>query len=295
MNFELKKYLNDKKAQIEEFIKCYFQIPFIPPILHESVLYSLTAGGKRIRPILCIASYEACDGMGDIVPYATAIEFIHTYSLIHDDLPAMDNDDLRRGKPTNHKVFGEGIAILAGDGLLTEAFAILSNRDYADISSDTLLKVISEISKAAGLRGMVAGQAYDLISEGKEPDEKIVEFIHLYKTAAMIRASVKIGGLLAESSEDKIRRLEDYGEAIGLAFQIVDDILDIESNTEEMGKPKGSDIERGKMTYPRVFGIEKSKEKARELINKALEALSIFDKKAEPLREIAHYIIKRTS
>lgn len=295
MSFDLKKYLADKKEKIDKFISSYFNPAIIPSILQESVVYSLTAGGKRIRPILCIASYEACDGMGYIVPYATAIEFIHTYSLIHDDLPAMDNDDLRRGKPTNHKVFGEGIAILAGDGLLTEAFTILSNRDYADISSDTLLKVISEISKAAGLRGMVAGQAYDLISEGKKPDEKIVEFIHLYKTAAMIRASVKIGGLLAESSEDKIRRLEAYGEAIGLAFQIVDDILDIESTTEEMGKPKGSDIERGKMTYPRVFGIEKSKEKARELINKALEALSIFDKKAEPLREIAHYIIKRTS
>jgi geranylgeranyl diphosphate synthase type II len=295
MNFELKKYLKDKKAKIEEFIKSYFQTFPTPPILHDSVLYSLTAGGKRLRPILCIASYEACDGMENIVPYATAIEFIHTYSLIHDDLPAMDNDDLRRGKPTNHKVFGEGIAILAGDGLLTEAFTILSNKDYANISSNTLLKVISEISKAAGLRGMVAGQAYDLISEGKEPDERVVEFIHLYKTAAMIKASVKVGAILAEASEEKIKNLEIYGQSIGLAFQIVDDILDIEGTTVAMGKPKGSDIEKGKMTYPRVFGIEKSKQKAKELIDKALESLTMFNHKAEPLREIAHYIIKRTS
>lgn len=295
MNFDLKKYLTDKKSKIDEFIKSYFNPSIIPSILHDSVLYSLTAGGKRIRPILCIASYEACGGLKDITPYATAIEFIHTYSLIHDDLPAMDNDDLRRGKPTNHKVFGEGIAILAGDGLLTEAFTILSNPDYAEVAPGVLLQVISEISRAAGLRGMVAGQSYDLISEGKEPDENIVEFIHRFKTAAMIKASVKTGALLAEASQDRIRRLETYGESIGLAFQIVDDILDIESTTEEMGKPKGSDIQRGKMTYPRVFGIEKSKQKAKELINQALEAINTFDYKAEPLREIAKYIINRTS
>ncbi len=295
MNTELKKYLNDKKKGIDEFIKEYFKTPVIPLILHESVVYSLTAGGKRIRPILCIASYEACNGNKNIIPYATAIEFIHTYSLIHDDLPAMDDDDLRRGKPTNHKVFGEGIAILAGDGLLTEAFRILSNPLYAKIKADTLLRVIYEISMAAGLRGMVAGQAYDLISEGKEPNGEIVEFIHLHKTAAMIRASVKTGALLAEASEDKIDRLESYGEAIGLAFQIVDDILDIESTTEEMGKPQGSDMQRGKMTYPRVYGIEKSRKKAKELVDKALETLSIFDEKAEPLRQIALYIVKRTS
>lgn len=295
MGFELKKYLAEKKQEIEKFIVSYFNPSIIPKILHESVLYSLTAGGKRLRPILCIASYEACDGKKNIVPYATAIEFIHTYSLIHDDLPAMDDDDLRRGKPTNHKVFGEGIAILAGDGLLTEAFTILSNPEYADINPAILLKVINEISKAAGLRGMVAGQAYDLISEGKEPDENIVKFIHSYKTAAMIKASVKSGAILAEASEEKIYHLEVYGQSIGLAFQIIDDILDIEGTTEEMGKPKGSDIERGKMTYPKVFGIEKSKEEARLLIEKALQEIEIFGDKAEPLREIAKFIISRTN
>ncbi len=295
MNIDLKEYITEKRAKIDQFIIEYFQPFIIPQVLHDSVLYSLTAGGKRIRPLLCIASYEACNGKEDIIPYAVAIEFIHTYSLIHDDLPAMDNDDLRRGKPTNHKVFGEGIAILAGDGLLTEAFRILSNPLYAKIKADTLLRVIYEISMAAGLRGMVAGQAYDLISEGREPNREIVEFIHLHKTAAMIRASVKTGALLAEASEDKINRLESYGEAIGLAFQIVDDILDIESTTEVMGKPQGSDIQKGKMTYPRVYGIEKSRQKAKELIDKALERLSIFDEKAEPLRQIALYIFKRTS
>lgn len=295
MKFDLRFYIDEKRKLIEDFVANYFNPPVFPSILHDSVLYSLTAGGKRLRPILCIAAYEACGGVENIVPYATAIEFIHTYSLIHDDLPAMDNDDLRRGKPTNHKVFGEAIAILAGDGLLTEAFTILSNTGYANINPKTLLKVISEISNAAGLRGMVAGQALDLISEGKEPDRETVEFIHLHKTAALIRASVKAGALLAETTEEKVYQLEKYGESIGLAFQIVDDILDIEGSTEEMGKPKGSDLERGKMTYPRVFGIEESREKAKELVERAIELLSIFDEKAEPLREIARYIIKRTS
>lgn len=295
MKFDLKEYVAEKRRLIEEFINQYFNPPVNPSILNESVLYSLTAGGKRLRPILCISAYEACGGEENIVPYATALEFIHTYSLIHDDLPAMDNDDLRRGKPTNHKVFGEAIAILAGDGLLTEAFTILSNTSYVKISPETLLKVIYEISNASGLRGMVAGQALDLISEGKEPDRETVEFIHLHKTAALIRASVKAGALLAEASEDKVSCLEKYGEAIGLAFQIVDDILDIEGTTEEIGKPKGSDIERGKMTYPRVFGIEESRKKAKELVETAIEFLADFGKEAEPLREIAGYVLKRTS
>lgn len=295
MQFDLKHYVNEKRKLIEDFISNYFNPAINPSILHDSVLYSLTAGGKRLRPILCIAAYEACGGRENIVPYATALEFIHTYSLIHDDLPAMDNDDLRRGKPTNHKVFGEAIAILAGDGLLTEAFSILSNTTYAKISPKTLLKVIYEISNAAGLRGMVAGQALDLISEGKEPDRETVEFIHLHKTAALIRASVKAGALLAETTEDNVSQFEKYGESIGLAFQIVDDILDIEGTTEEMGKPKGSDIERGKMTYPRVFGIEESRKKAKELVDTAIELLKDFGEKAEPLREIARYILKRTS
>lgn len=293
--FDLKKYIDEKREKIEKFINSYFNPPIIPSILHESVLYSLTAGGKRLRPILCIASYEACGGTDDITPYATAIEFIHTYSLIHDDLPAMDNDDLRRGKPTNHKVFGEAIAILAGDGLLTEAFKVLSDPAYAPVTPVSLLKVISEISYAAGLYGMVAGQACDLISEGKNSDTDTVEFIHLNKTAKLIAASVKAGAILADAHEEQIKKIETYGLSIGLAFQIIDDILDIEGTTEQMGKPKGSDEKKGKMTYPRVFGLDKSKQKAKELIDKAINALEIFDQKATALREIAKYIIKRTS
>lgn len=295
MSFDLKTYLLIKKEKIEQFINSYFNPPIIPLILHESVLYSLTAGGKRLRPILCIASYEACGGTEDISAYAAAIEFIHTYSLIHDDLPAMDNDDLRRGKPTNHKVFGEAIAILAGDGLLTEAFTVLSNPDYANIKPHALIDVISEISTSSGLRGMVAGQAYDLIYEGRDPDAGIVELIHRYKTAAIITASVKSGAILAAADDDQLKKMADYGLCIGLAFQIIDDILDIEGSTKEMGKPRGSDAERGKMTYPRVFGVLESRKKAKDLIDRALNALEIFDHKAQPLREIAKYIINRTS
>jgi len=295
LSFDLKTYLLIKKEKIEQFINSYFNPPIIPLILHESVLYSLTAGGKRLRPILCIASYEACGGTEDISAYAAAIEFIHTYSLIHDDLPAMDNDDLRRGKPTNHKVFGEAIAILAGDGLLTEAFTVLSNPDYANIKPNALIDVISEISTASGLRGMVAGQAYDLIYEGRDPDAGIVELIHRYKTAAIITASVKSGAILAGADDNQLKKMADYGLCIGLAFQIIDDILDIEGSTKEMGKPRGSDAERGKMTYPRVFGVLESKKKAKDLIDRALNALEIFDHKAQPLREIAKYIINRTS
>lgn len=293
INFDLKKYISEKKVKVEEFITSYFNPSIIPSILHESVIYSLTAGGKRLRPILCLSSYETCGGTQDITAYATAIEFIHTYSLIHDDLPSMDNDDLRRGKPTNHKVFGEAIAILAGDGLLTEAFRILSNPNYADVNPLSLLKVISEIAYSAGVYGMVGGQAYDLISEGKEPDKEIVEFIHLNKTAKLISASVKSGAILADASDEQIMRMENYGLSIGLAFQIVDDILDIEGTTEQLGKPKGSDEKKGKMTYPRVYGIKKSKQKAKELIDNALKAIEDFDQKAEPLREIARYIVKR--
>jgi len=295
IDFQLKKYINERKQKIEEFISKYFEPAIVPSILHDSVLYSLTAGGKRIRPILCLSAYEACGGNQDITPYATAIEFIHSYSLIHDDLPAMDNDDLRRGKPTNHKVFGDGIAILAGDGLLTEAFRILSNPEYANVKPINLLKVISEISYSAGVYGMVGGQAYDLISEGQEPDKEIVEFIHLNKTAKLISASVKSGAILADAEDEKIKRMETYGLSIGLAFQIVDDILDIEGSTEQLGKPKGSDEKKGKMTYPRVFGVEPSRKKAEKLIDKALKAIEIFDYKAEPLREIARYIVKRSS
>lgn len=292
--FDLKSYLNDRRRLIDQFMENYFNASYKPEILRDSIVYSISAGGKRIRPILCIASYETCGGKAEeIIPYASSLELIHTYSLIHDDLPAMDNDDLRRGKPTNHKVFGEGMAILAGDGLLTEAFYILSKNRSPQISESALLKVIEEISKASGVLGMVGGQAQDLLSENSEPDEETLLFMHNHKTAALIISAVRVGGILAGCKEDILKKLSDYGKNIGLAFQVVDDILDVEGETEVLGKPKGSDEKKKKMTYPKLYGLEKSKQKAKELINNATDALLAFDHKAEPLRAIARYLLER--
>lgn len=299
---DIKTYLNTKRQIIDAFIKNYFNSPLNPDALQKSMVYSLSAGGKRIRPVLCIAAYEACGGEDEegIVLYASALEFIHTYSLIHDDLPAMDNDDLRRGKPTNHNVFGEGMAILAGDALLTEAFYMLSNNlnkmpSATSHQPSAILRVISEIAMASGAHGMVGGQAQDLLSEDAEPDAKTLSFIHSHKTAALITASVRSGGILAGCSDEKLFGLTKYGENIGLAFQIVDDILDVEGDTEVIGKPKGSDEKKKKMTYPKLYGIERSKEKAKELVKSAIGALEIFDEKAEPLMAIARYLLERKS
>lgn len=292
---DLEVYLRERRQLVNKYIENYFDDQILPGLLKESIVYSLSAGGKRIRPIICIAAYEACGGKTqDIVPYATALEFIHTYSLIHDDLPAMDNDDLRRGKPTNHKVFGEGMAILAGDGLLTEAFCLLS-MNPSGFDTKLILQAMSEIALASGVQGMVGGQAADLIYETKEPDEETLYFIHTHKTASLIRASVKTGAILAGSSEEQLRCLSDYGERIGLAFQIIDDILDIEGETEVIGKPKGSDKKKDKMTYPKLFGIENSRHRASRLINEAIDVLAFFDEKADPLREIARYLLQRKS
>lgn len=292
---DIKTYLKTKREIINSFIEKHLSKPFQPEILRESMLYSLRAGGKRIRPILCIASYEACSGYSEnIIPYAASLEFIHTYSLIHDDLPAMDNDDLRRGLPTNHKVFGEGMAILAGDALLTEAFYIISNNHLSTIfPPDARLRVVRELSLAAGIHGMVGGQAEDLLSENREPEIDALRFIHSHKTGSMITASVRIGGILAGCNEEMLSDLTKYGEKIGLAFQIIDDILDVEGSTEEIGKPKGSDEKKKKLTYPRLYGLDKSKEIAKQLINDAIESLKRFDEKADPLRAIAIYLIER--
>jgi geranylgeranyl diphosphate synthase type II len=299
---DIKAYLKEKKTLIDSFLESYFSAPLNPTILHDSMVYSLSAGGKRIRPVLFIAAYEACAKDNkvkaeDIIPYASALEFIHTYSLIHDDLPAMDNDDLRRGKPTNHKVFGEGMAILAGDGLLTEAFYLLSNNTQraCHFSPYAILKVIREIAMAAGAHGMVGGQAQDLLSEDAEPDAETLSFIHSHKTAALITVSVRSGGILANCSDQELLRLTKYGENIGLAFQVIDDILDVEGETEVIGKPKGSDEKKRKMTYPKLYGIEKSRQRAKELINGAIDFLETFDEKAEPLRAIARYMLERKS
>lgn len=292
---DIKEYLKGKKELIDSFLKEYFSSPSTPSILGESVTYSLFAGGKRIRPVLALASYEACDGdPEDIVPFASSLELIHTYSLIHDDLPAMDNDDLRRGKPTNHKVFGEGIAILAGDGLLTEAFFMMANSiSNKNIKNTALIRAIKEIAFASGIHGMVGGQAQDLLSEDAEPDKGTLSFIHKHKTGALISGSLRAGAILANCTKPSLSAITRYGENIGLAFQVIDDILDIEGNTDELGKTTGSDERKKKMTYPGLYGIEESKKKAKELVTEALFAIKDFSDRAEPLRGIARYFLER--
>ena len=290
---DIKAYLNEKRELIDSYLKSYFAAPSSPSILHEAMKYSLFAGGKRIRPILALASFEACGGDAKkIIPQAAALELIHTYSLIHDDLPAMDNDDLRRGKPTNHKMFGEAMAILAGDALLTEAFFMMTQADIK-IKPSILLKALREAALAAGHNGMVGGQAQDIISEDAEPDGEILEFIHLHKTAALIKSSVRIGTILAGSRKKQLQALTRYGENTGLAFQIIDDVLDVEGSAEELGKPVGSDSRKKKMTYPSLYGIEGARNKANELISIAIDAIGIFSSEADPLREIAGYLAKR--
>lgn len=295
---DIARYMKEKKVLIDSFMERYFSRTIVPDALYKSITYSLSAGGKRIRPILCLASYEACGGNADdVVPYASAFELIHTYSLIHDDLPAMDDDDLRRGKPTNHKVFGEGMAILAGDALLTEAFYLLSQERHAvsSIPHSALIKAINEIADGSGMYGMVGGQAQDLLSENEEPDPETLFFIHRCKTAALITAAVKTGGILACCSEERLAGLASYGQSTGLAFQVIDDILDVEGETEVLGKTAGSDEKNKKMTYPKLYGIEESRRKAKGLIENAVDSLTVFDEKAEPLRSIAQCLLERKS
>jgi len=296
---DLKKYLKECCLLVDEALDRFLPAADeLPVSLHKSMRYSVFAGGKRVRPILLLAACEAVGGdIKRAMPAACAMELIHTYSLIHDDLPAMDDDDFRRGNPTNHKVFGDAIAILAGDALLTEAFILLSDPDFAgDKAAGVLLPVIHEISRCAGSRGMVGGQVVDMESEGKHDiDMATVQYIHTHKTGALIKASVKAGALLGDANDAGLAAMTRYGEAIGLAFQIADDILDIEGTTEEIGKDAGSDEERGKATYPAVVGIVEAKRRAGELVTMALDALNAFDEKADPLREIAKYVVYRKS
>ena len=265
--------------------------------LHKAMQHSLFAGGKRIRPILSIASFEAVGGKGErILPFACALEMIHTYSLIHDDLPAMDNDDYRRGQPTCHKIFGEAIAILAGDGLLTEAFKLMTNqpaKDQPTSDGRLILDLINEVAQAAGVLGMVGGQVADIESEGKAVDLPTVRYIHTHKTGAMILASVRVGAKLGGAKEALLKALTRYGESLGLAFQVADDILNVEGKAALMGKKTGSDLSKGKATYPSVLGVEESKMRSRELVKMAGDALKSLGPEADPLREIARFVIAR--
>ena len=297
ISMDLKDYLKQRCQLVDQALE-----RFLPPggelpaSLHGSMRYSVFAGGKRVRPVLMLAACETVGGQVErALPAACAMEMIHTYSLIHDDLPAMDDDDFRRGNPTNHKVYGEATAILAGDALLTEAFILLAG-GAPEGDPAARLRVIHEIAHASGSRGMVGGQVVDMESEGKgEIDLATLSYIHTHKTGALIRASVRAGAILGGASEDELAALTRYGDAIGLAFQIADDILDVEGTTEELGKDAGSDQARGKATYPALVGLEASKARAQELVQMALDALERFDQRAEPLRAIASYIVKRKS
>ena len=296
---DLKSYLKEQCARVDAALDKFLpKETELPHSLHKAMRYSVFAGGKRVRPILMLAACQAVGGETErAIPAACAMEMIHTYSLIHDDLPAMDNDDFRRGNPTNHKVFGDAVAILAGDALLTQAFILLSSPFFAsNVPHDRILAVIHEIASAAGSRGMVGGQVVDMESEGrKDLDLPTVQYIHTHKTGALIKASVKIGALLGGADDRQLSSITRFGEVIGLAFQIADDILDIEGSTEDLGKDAGSDQARGKATYPSVIGIEESRRRASELLDMSIESLDSFGEKADPLREIAKFIISRKS
>jgi len=297
MDFNISAYLRDRKQQVDDALSGIFDASSEPKPFFDAMSYSLMAGGKRIRPILMMAAYEVFkENSRDILPFACAMEMIHTYSLIHDDLPAMDDDDLRRGKPTCHKVFGDAMAILAGDGLLTEAFKFVSSDSHTrNWPADTRLSVVRELASAAGANGMVGGQAMDILSEHKKADINTVQFIHTRKTGAIIRASVRIGAILSEAAPPDLNALTLYGESIGVAFQIVDDILDVEGDTELLGKKAGTDDKLEKTTYPHVLGLAESKKQARKLIESARESLGPFDERAEPLRGIADLILERNT
>jgi len=293
---DLRTYLAEKRAVIDEALDRSLPAGSgAVSELIEAMRYSLFAGGKRLRPILCMTSARAVGGSErEVLPVACALEFIHTYSLIHDDLPVMDNDDLRRGKPTNHKVFGEATALLAGDALLTEAFRLMTSVETSSrIPAELVLRVTGLIAGAAGVEGMVGGQTVDVASEGKPVDRSTVEFIHTHKTAALITASLTAGALLGGGSTSRVEAVTRYGRNIGLAFQISDDILDIEGDTRAMGKPTGMDTKKGKNTFPGVVGLPQSKKIQQGLVDAAVEALGEFDGLADPLRQIARYIIER--
>ena len=296
---EIKTYLNEQRQLVEARLAELMLVADGTFKSHiESMRYSLFVGGKRIRPILCLAAAEAVTGGTAIreqaLPVACAMECIHTYSLIHDDLPAMDNDDLRRGKPTNHTVFGEAAAILAGDGLLTYAFQLLSGIADRSIDDSVRIRIIHLIARAAGPLGMVGGQSLDMIYEGKQVDYDTLRSIHRSKTGALITAAVLSGALVGGATPRQEAALETYGNSIGLAFQIADDILDVESTTEELGKSAGSDAKAHKVTYPSLFGLEASHKMASDAADAAVAALTDFAlPQAEPLRALAHYIVDR--
>ncbi len=294
---EITSYLDKQKKRVDRALEALFDKELSREYgrLAEGIRYSLLAGGKRIRPVLALAAIEAVGGDSDaLLPLTLPLELIHTYSLVHDDLPAMDNDDLRRGRPTNHVVYGEASAILAGDALLTHAFTLLSDPVYDRVlSASRRMEVVYELSHASGLSGMVGGQFLDIVSEGKHLTLPELENLHRHKTGALLRASVRIGGILAGASAERIDALTRYGESIGIAFQIADDLLDVLGTAEELGKAAQKDAGKSKNTYPGLVGVNRARVLAEEKCKEAHEAVAIFGAKGEPLAHIASYIIER--
>jgi geranylgeranyl diphosphate synthase type II len=293
MSFDLPGYLRRQTAAVERALN-----RFLPPAgakpatIHRAMRYSIFAGGKRLRPALCLAAAEACGGRWeDALPLACAVECIHTYSLIHDDLPAMDNDDLRRGKPTNHKVFGEGIAILAGDALLTETFAIAAQcKGWPRYNHRA---IILELAQAAGSKQLIAGQVADLEGEGKKIPASHLRYIHERKTSALLCCAARLGGMSANCPPGQLQALTDFGYNVGLAFQIIDDILDVTQSSEQLGKTAGKDTTAGKATYPSIVGLEESRKIAGRLTGRAFRALRIFKGKAPALEALAEFLLQR--
>jgi geranylgeranyl diphosphate synthase type II len=290
---ELKRYLIARQKEVDRALDRFLPRASVPPAtIHKAMRYSLFAGGKRLRPILCLAAAEACGGnTSAALPLACAVECIHTYSLIHDDLPSMDNDDLRRGRATCHKVFGEGIAILAGDALLTVAFEIAARTKTS--SRYDLRSFLEEITTAAGSRKLIAGQVADLEAEGRRINRAQLRYIHENKTAALLTASVRLGAMAARASTKQLAAITAFGRALGLAFQVIDDILDVTQTSEKLGKSAGKDVAAKKATYPAVIGLEKSRTEARRLTRQAHTALESLGENAIVLRALADYLLQR--
>ena len=296
--FDIERYLKERAALVESALaQAVAQADGPAARLFEAMRYSLLAGGKRLRPVLALAACEAVGGAIEAaMGFACAIEMIHTYSLVHDDLPCMDDDDLRRGRPTNHKVFGEAIATLAGDGLLTDAFVVLAKSAASpamNIPPAAALAAVAELATAAGSAGMVGGQAIDLLSEGRPMKPGELEYLHSKKTGALFVAAVCCGARLGGATDTQLGALREYAQTLGLAFQVVDDLLDVEESTEKVGKRTHKDEARGKATYPSLLGVERSRELACELAHKARTALAGFDQRAEPLRMLAAFAVER--
>lgn len=292
--FDLTAYLADRRQQVEAALDRSLPVIY-PETIYESMRYSLLAGGKRLRPILCLATCELMGGTLEMaMPTACALEMIHTMSLIHDDLPAMDNDDYRRGRLTNHKVYGEDVAVLAGDALLTYAFEYVATETQG-VPAQQVLQVVARLGRAVGAAGLVGGQIVDLASEGKaDVSVETLTFIHTHKTAALLEACVTSGALLASAAPAQVERLARYAQNIGLAFQIVDDILDITATSEELGKSAGKDLRAQKATYPSLWGMEESQRQAQKLVDAAKAELEGFGSLSLPLMAIAEYITTRT-